>query len=264
MNLSFFVIYTILAESLSLKLTTNQFYSEKPIGEARFLNASLSELLGFPYVEALDYSSVWFGIQESLISDLRHTNIRNETDNSVARDTILRLVFGGSYHKVQRRQLERVLRTIQKDLCELDKSWEGRLITENRQPIRRKDKLKKVDSKLKREAGECVYTPKGPAEQCVGFFYELIRDKSSWRFDAATKRSVCMYQGRGRCCVSWLRDIKVDPLLIRDAWQTCRWHCFEKRNANCEVTFGSGGYHSLEISHVCFATGPDGCLRGLR
>lgn len=231
------------------------------LGMPQFINASIAQVLGYDYVEALDYSSLWYGINESIAEEINGIDIDPNAPESEIADGILKMVYGGDHANVHQTEVNQLLGEVQQKLAQIDKGWEGRLIDTANIPIKREES--DSDGLNAQLEAKCDNRNTVNVTACREMFEDFVRD---WQyilydFDFPYWRSACRsvnWQG-DTCCMSWLKRVHVSPEYFRSAWEPCRDTCFDRKKVSCLVRDVPGLVESDERATVCFSGRPDGC-----
>ncbi|KAI5952376.1 hypothetical protein KGF54_003243 [Candida jiufengensis] len=82
------------------------------------INASISEALGYEYNSKIDFSSVWSGLTDSNISNVKNIKFIGDETFEELNDKFLTLIYGGNYSSVKQDDINRTLFKIYKELSE--------------------------------------------------------------------------------------------------------------------------------------------------
>lgn len=236
----------------------------KDLAPPQLLNASIAEILGYEYVEALDYSALWFGVSEVAAKEINNLQLTPEAHPNEVADTILRLVYGGDYVYVPTSEIDQLLGEVQQELTQIDQKWEGRLVEDagaSTAKVSADVAVPPNASLNKRYNAICDGRHKVKVEKCKGFFDDLALGHITFKTDYPTPRSVCMAAKwpAPKCCLSWLKNVHISPGFFNDGWQECRANCFDREKVSCRVPGVQSHFNSDERAAICWSDRPEGC-----
>lgn len=222
-------------------------------GTPQVLNASIAQVLGYDYVEALDYSALWYGVGEAVAKGINDLNIDPNAHESEIADGILRMVYGGDYIGISQEEIDELLREVQQKLAQIDKMWDGRLVDTANTPRKREtvESVAEFSDLHKRNDVRCEYSHTVENSVCRGFYDDFVNSDHTSR---EKYRGACNHTGRrGRCCVSWLSQIRINSVFFKRAWEPCRDTCFNRKKVSCLIKDVQGDIDGGQRASVLFS-----------